>query len=48
LILSCLLVQPELRVPTVLNRIGSIAHQLLVFLVLPLALVALTLHLFRA
>jgi len=41
---SCLFVQPELRATTVLNRIGSIAHLLLVFLALPLALLALILY----
>jgi hypothetical protein len=44
LVLSCLFIRPELRTPTVLNRIGSIAHLLLIFLALPLALLALILY----
>jgi len=46
-ILSCLCAQPELRPRTFLNRVGNIAHLLLVFLVLPLALFALLTHWFR-
>jgi hypothetical protein len=45
LALFCLFTQPELRAPTVLNRIGRGAHHLLVFLVLPLAILMLPLAL---
>jgi hypothetical protein len=44
LVLSCLCVQPERRPCTFLNRLGSIAHLLLVFLILPLALLAIVTH----
>jgi len=47
LALSCLCVQPELRARTFLNRVGSIAHLLLVFLVLPLALLAILIRWFH-
>lgn len=47
LLLSGFFIRPELRAPTVLNRLGGIAHLLLLLLAFPLALGALIFHWLR-